>query len=177
MERSLVVYIAMSLDGYIAAPNDDLSFLSSVEQEGEDYGYTAFLNSVDTVILGRKTYDKVISMGVEAPHADKTTYVITRTAQAAKGNTQFYTSDVEQLVKQLKAQSGKTIFCDGGAQIVNLLLEKKLVDQIIVSIIPVLLGQGVRLFNDQGKTQTLQLVNEKAFEKGLVQLHYKVVKV
>jgi dihydrofolate reductase len=78
MERKLVLYIAMSLDGYIAAENDDLSFLSAVEQEGEDYGYAEFINTIDTIILGRKTYDKVISMGHPYPMHGEKVYVITR---------------------------------------------------------------------------------------------------
>lgn len=65
-----MLYIAASLDGYIAKPNDDLSFLDQVAQEGEDYGYADFIRTVDTVIVGRKTYDKVISMGYPFPHTD-----------------------------------------------------------------------------------------------------------
>jgi dihydrofolate reductase len=75
--RKLLIYIATSLDGYIAATGDDLSFLSVVQKEGEDYGYHDFIKTVDTVILGRRTYDWVTSQ-VDFPHADKETYVITR---------------------------------------------------------------------------------------------------
>ncbi|MEI7504924.1 MAG: dihydrofolate reductase, partial [Paludibacter sp.] len=71
--RKVILYIAMSLDGYIAKPNDDLSFLSMVQQEGEDYGYTDFVNTVDTVIMGRKTYDWVMTQVPEFPHNDKAT--------------------------------------------------------------------------------------------------------
>lgn len=83
----------MSLDGYIAKPGDDLSFLSLVEQEGEDYGYTEFINSVNTVILGRRTYDWVMTQAERFPHADKKCYVITRTARPDIGLTSFYTGD------------------------------------------------------------------------------------
>ena len=111
--RNVVVYIACSLDGYIAKPNDDLSFLSIVEQEGEDYGYSAFINTVDTVFIGRKTYDWVMQQVPTFPHADKESYVITRTARPAEGNTSFYTGDVKTLVTQLKEKEGKNIFVDG----------------------------------------------------------------
>ena len=67
MNRKLCLYIAMSLDGYIAKHDGDISFLSTVEQEGEDYGYSKFIESVDTVIIGRKTYDKILSMGNDLP--------------------------------------------------------------------------------------------------------------
>jgi len=76
--RKLILYIACSLDGYIAKPNDDLGFLNRVQKEGEDYGYNDFVSTVDTVIVGRKTYDWVTGQGFEFPHSDKETYIITR---------------------------------------------------------------------------------------------------
>ena len=82
--RKLTVYIAMSLDGFIAKPGDDLSFLTRVEKEGEDYGYSSFYARIDTVIMGRKTYDWVYSMTNEAPHSDKKLYVFTRQTELAK---------------------------------------------------------------------------------------------
>lgn len=102
--RKVILYIATSLDGYIAQPNDDLGFLSIVEQEGQDYGYADFVKTVDTAIVGRKTYDKVISMGVDFPHADKDTYIITRTPRPNIGNVKFYTGDqtlVEVIFKRV----------------------------------------------------------------------------
>jgi dihydrofolate reductase len=171
--RKLILYIATSLDGYIAKPNDDLSFLSVVEQEGQDYGYADFIDTVDAVIVGRKTYDKVLSMGVDFPHADKDAYIITRTPRPAIGNVKFYTGNLKALVENLKAQAGKNIFCDGGAEIVNELLKEQLFDELIISVIPTLVGSGTKLFNDGRPEQKLELVSVKSFEKGLTQLHYK----
>ena len=171
--RKLTLYIAMSLDGYIAKPNDDLSWLSIVEAEGEDYGYRDFIATVDTVILGKRTYDKVLSMGVGFPHEDKDCYVITRTPQAPIGNIKFYTGDLQELVTKLKAEEGGTIFCDGGAQVVKMLLQHQLIDEFIISIIPILLGDGIRLFHAGIPEQQVQLVNTKSYKSGLVQLHYK----
>ncbi len=171
--RQVILYIAMSLDGYIAKPNDDLSFLSIVEKEGEDYGYADFVSTVDTVILGRKTYDWVIKQVGEFPHADKNAYIITRTARPTIGKTVFYTGDLTNLVIKLKSENGKNIFCDGGAEIVNDLLKNDLLDEIIISVIPILVGNGTRLFKDGRLEQKLQLVNVKTFDTGLTQLHYK----
>lgn len=171
--RKLILYIATSLDGYIAKPNDDLSFLSVVEQEGQDYGYADFIDTVDAVIVGRKTYDKVLSMGVDFPHADKDAYIITRAPRPAIGNVKFYTGNLKALVENLKAQAGKNIFCDGGAEIVNELLKEQLFDELIISVIPTLVGSGTKLFNDGRPEQKLELVSVKSFEKGLTQLHYK----
>jgi dihydrofolate reductase len=84
--RKVIVYLAASLDGYIAGPNGDMSFLDSVQQEREDYGYFQFTESVDTVVMGRKTYDWVMGQVPEFPHADKKTYIITRTERPQQGN-------------------------------------------------------------------------------------------
>lgn len=172
-KRSLILYIAMSLDGYIAKPNDDLSFLSIVEQEGQDYGYADFIKTVDAVIVGRKTYDKVISMGFDFPHADKDAYVITRTLRPNVGAVKFYTGDLKALVNKLKAENGKNIFCDGGAEIVNQLMQDDLIDEFIISVIPIFVGNGTKLFTDGRPEQKLTLVSVKSFDKGLTQLHYK----
>ena len=163
----------MSLDGYIATKDNSLDFLSMVEQEGEDYGYNNFVKSVDAVIIGRKTYEKVISMGYEYPHTDKDVYILTRTAKPSVGNFKFYSSNLSQLVIDLKKQSGKNIYCDGGAEIANELIKNDLIDEYIISVIPILLGDGIKLFKNGRPKQTLELVLTKQFDKGLTQLHYK----
>ena len=171
--RKVILYIAMSLDGYIAKPNDDLGFLSIVAKEGEDYGYEKFVSSIDTVILGRKTYDWVMKQVEIFPHANKKTFVITHHKNPNIGNINFYNGNLEDLINTLKSESGKNIFCDGGAQIVNELLKKSLIDEFIISIIPIMLGSGTKLFNEGIPEQQLQLLNVKTFETGLVQLYYK----
>jgi dihydrofolate reductase len=176
-DRKVILYIASSLDGYIAKPNDDLSFLSIVQKDGEDYGYTDFVNSVDTVILGRKTYDWIMTQVPEFPHADKETYIITRTKRSSIGKTNFYTGKLKDLISRLKNDKGKNIFIDGGAEIVNELLKENLIDEFIISIVPVLLGDGIRLFKDGRPEQLLKLVSVKSFDTGLAQLHYKRVDI
>jgi dihydrofolate reductase len=176
MSRKVVVYIAASVDGYIAAPDGDLSFLSKVEKEGEDYGYGAFIATVDTVVVGKNTYEKVLSMGYPFPHADKEAYIITRTERATEGTINFYTGDVVDLVAELKEKNGKTIFIDGGAFVVNRLLQHGLVDELYLSYIPVLLGDGISLFKQGNPLQKLEPQTVKTFDTGLVQLHYRFIK-
>jgi dihydrofolate reductase len=171
-ERKVILYIASSLDGYIAKPNNDLSFLSLVQQEGQDYGYAEFIDTVDTVILGRKTYDWVMTQVKEFPHAQMDSYIITRTPRQNIGKIKFYTGNLKELVLRLKQESGKNIFIDGGAEIVNALLKEKLIDQIYLSIVPILLGDGVRLFKEGLPEQNLRLINSNRFETGLIQLQY-----
>jgi dihydrofolate reductase len=173
--RKLSLYIATSLDGYIAKPNDNLSFLKIVEKEGEDYGYDEFTANIDTIILGRKTYDWVRSeIGTSHyDNGDRDVYVITRTAKPDAGRTKFYTGNLCDLVQHLKSGNGKDIFCDGGAEIVNELLKYDLIDEFIISVVPVLVGDGIKLFKDGRPEQMLELVESKAFDTGLVQLKYK----
>jgi dihydrofolate reductase len=170
--RKLSLYIAMSVDGYIAKTKDDLSFLSIVQEDGQDYGYSDFIKTVDTVILGRKTYDWVIKQVSHFPHSDKETYVITRSSKPDVGKTKFYSGDLNDLVRKLKSKSGKNIFCDGGAEVVYSLMKDNLIDEYIISVIPIFLGEGIRLFKDGRTEAKLMLVNCKSFKKGLVQLHY-----
>ena len=173
--RKLSLFIATSLVGYIAKPNDDLSFLKLVEKEGEDYGYAEFTANIDTIILGRRTYDWVLRE-IGTSHYDngeRNVYVITRTEKQSVGNTKFFTGNLTELVQQLKSENGKNIYCDGGAEIVNELLISDLIDEFIVSIVPVLVGDGTRLFKDGRPEQQLELVNTKTFDTGLIQLHYK----
>lgn len=171
-KRKLILYIAMSLDGYIAKPNDDLSFLSLVGKEGEDYGYADFVSTVDTVIMGRRTYDWVTKQ-VDFPHADKDAFIITRSSRPNIGKTVFYAGDLSELVRNLKAEEGKNIFCDGGAELVNELLKDDLIDEFMISVIPVLVGDGIKLFKDGRPEQKLKLLQVKTFDTGLTQLHYK----
>ncbi len=173
--RKLSLFIATSLDGYIAQPNDDLSFLKLVEKEGEDYGYAVFTDTIDTLIVGRKTYDYVLKE-IGSSHYDngqRNVYVITRTQRPDAGRTIFYTGNLAELVKRLKSEKGKNIYCDGGAEIINELLKSDLIDEFIISIIPVMVGNGTRLFKDGRPWQQLELLNTKVFDTGLAQLHYR----
>jgi dihydrofolate reductase len=173
--RTLAIFIATSLDGYIAKPNDDLSFLKQVEKEGEDYGYGKFTENVDTIILGRKTYDWVMKeIGTSHyDNGDRDVFVITRKERASTGRTTFYTGDFISFIKGLKNKEGQIIYCDGGAEVINELLKHDLVDELTISVIPVLLGDGTRLFKDGRPEQLLELVSAKSYDTGLTQLHYR----
>ncbi len=100
-------------------------------------------------------------------------YVITRTPRPNVGRTTFYTGNLSDLVKQLKSENGKNIYCDGGAEVINELLKNDLIDEFIISIVPVLLGNGTRLFKDGRPEQLLELVKVKTFDTGLTQVHYR----
>ena len=171
-QRKVILYIAMSLDGYIASPDNGLEFLSMVEEKDQDYSYKDFVNTVDTVIVGRKSYEKVLSMGMEYPLSNKDLYIMTRTPRPAVGSTKFYTGNLKELVLNLKSQKGKSIYVDGGAEIANEMMMDNLIDEFYISVIPILLGNGISLFNNSRPQLPLKLVSTKSYNKGLVQLHY-----
>ena len=164
----------MSLDGFIATKNDDISWLSIVEKEGEDYGYKEICNRVDTYIIGRKTYDVILQLtDGKFPQAEQfNCYVITGQERKDENGITFYNGNIEELINNLKSRPGKDIYCDGGGQIVKLLMKENLIDEYIVSIIPIILGDGKRLF--LGGTDCINLKAKPAryFNTGLVQLHY-----
>lgn len=172
--RKVVLYISMSLDGFIATKDDDLSWLSVVEQEGEDYGYFKMAERADAYIVGRATYDVVCNLldGKFPQGAQYDCYVITRQERESENGVTFYNGPIEDLVRDLRTKPGKDIYCDGGGMIVKLLQEKDLIDEYIVSVIPVLLGDGKRLFIGGTDQLPLTCVSAKKYDSGLVQLHY-----
>lgn len=171
-----ILYIACSLDGYIAGENEDLSFLDSVEKHGEDYGYSAFMKTIDTVIMGKTTYDWIIRNAPEYQHENKETYIITHRPLSDSDNERnthlkSFSGDLASLVSKLKAD-GKSLFIEGGSQIILQLMKEKLIDEYYIAIIPVLLGKGTLLFSPGFPTQKLHLAELKSYDTGLVHLHY-----
>jgi dihydrofolate reductase len=170
--RKVILYIAMSLDGYIAREDGDISFLSVVDSPGEDYGYNDFIQSVDTVIMGRKTYDTVMSFGIDFPHAGRECYVLSRTRTGADENVKYYNGDIADLIADIRKEEGMNIFCDGGSEVVFELMKNNLIDKFIVSVIPILLGKGIPLFKSGIPETYLKLTRSVSFPSGLVQLWY-----
>ncbi|CZR02526.1 dihydrofolate reductase family protein [Trichococcus ilyis] len=174
-KRNVKVYIAVSLDGYIAHSDGNLDWLESVARPDEDYGYAAFIKTIDTVIMGRKTYEKVLSFGGGFPHAERDCYVLTRTERAPDGQVHFYSGPIEGLLDQIRRKPGKDIFIDGGSEAIDLFRKKGLIDSYTVSLIPILLGEGISLFKESQKELPLKLVDAATFDSGLVQLTYEPI--
>jgi len=172
-ERRVVVFIAMSLDGYISKLDGDISFLSAIEQDGEDYGYSEFIKSVDTVIMGRKTFDLGFETGFDSPHPDKEVYILSGSERAENGLAKYFKGSLKGLVTDLKGSPGKNIYCDGGAEVINALLSENLIDELLISIVPVMLGDGISLFKSGRPDSEMELINTMHYNNGLVQLHYK----
>lgn len=172
--RKLIVFISMSLDGFLATEDDGLDWLQKVEKEGEDYGYADFTSEVDTYIVGRRTYDIVKDLeGYNPATKYDRCYVITRQEIPTENNVIFYNGDIQKLIADLKKQPGKNIYCDGGGQIVQLLMQHNLIDEYIVSVIPTILGSGKRLFLGGTPAIDIELLRSQQYDTGLVQLHYR----
>jgi dihydrofolate reductase len=173
--RKVILYIAQSLDGFIAGEDGDISWLSIVETPGEDYGYGDFIKTVDTVIMGRKTYDKVLSFWTGFPHRDRKCYVVSSTRKGRDENAEFYSGKIGELIESLKKEEGGNIFIDGGAEVVRELREENRIDEYVISILPVFIGKGVRLFADTERKADLELLECRRYDSGLVQLKYCVI--
>lgn len=170
-KSNVILYIAASLDGFIAGENDDLSFLKRVEKDGEDYGYKEFIDTIDVVITGKITYEWVLKNVHEDYYFQKETYVITHQPLQEKRNVKFYSGDLSKLITKLKDTEHKRIFIEGGTEIIHQLMLENLIDEYYISYIPVILGNGKRLFKEGIPTQNLKLISSTKFDTGLVQLH------
>lgn len=172
-KRKVILYIAQSLDGFIADETGRIDWLSVVERPGEDYGYGDFIKNIDTVIMGRRTYETLLSFGIEFPHKDMECYVMSTTLEGINPNVEFFNGDIGDLMRMLELEEGKDIFIDGGSEVIRELRERDLIDEYIISIVPIMLGKGTRLFKDTSNRRQLKLVESRAFESGLVQVRYE----
>jgi dihydrofolate reductase len=164
------VFIAASLDGFIARPDGGIDWLSRVERPGEDYGYGKFHGSIDALIVGRKTYE--MALGFPSwPYAGKRCVVLTHAPRASKHGEEFYSGPPQNLVARLTGERTRRAYVDGGA-VIQQFLAARLITDLTLSIIPVLLGDGMRLFGKTGEDLPLRLVSSRAFDSGLVQLEY-----
>ncbi len=172
--REIKLFIVSSLDGYIARENEDVSWLFS----NENYGYKKFYDSIDTVIMGRKTYEKALELE-EQPFKEKKCYIFTKNTtttaslHTSKQNIKVINNVIE-FVEDLVNSDGKDIWLVGGTDIISLLINANLVNDIILSIHPLILGNGLPLFKDIKRQVNLKLVNSITFKSGLIQMCYRI---
>ncbi|MBE9913544.1 dihydrofolate reductase [Paenibacillus donghaensis] len=147
-DNKVVLYIAMSLDGYIALPDGSVDWLFDVKGDGGDNGYADFYATVGTLIMGRGTYDEVLKLSDEFPYAGKPCYVTTRTpSQYEKSPHVTFTDEkLTELVPRLKQQSSGNVWLVGGGQLVQDFMQEGLMEEAVIAVIPKVLGQGIPLF-------------------------------
>lgn len=172
--RKVVLYIAMSLDGYIADSTGKVDWLNGHGSEEEDVEtYSAFIMDVDTVIMGWNTYHQVtteLSPG-EWVYKGLTTYVITHRKLFPTENIKFVQDNPCRVIEQLKSEEGKAIWICGGASIIHPLMQGGLIDEYYISIIPTILGSGIRLFEEIQSEIKLKLVRIQSYN-GITELVY-----
>jgi dihydrofolate reductase len=169
--RRFQLFIATSLDGYIAGPGGDLSWLF----HDADYGYTPFYARVDTVLMGRRTYETARSFP-EWPYAGRKAVVFSRRGELAiaSPDTVATARPPSDVVAELRARDGGALWLVGGGELARACFDADLVDDLIVSIHPLLLGSGTPLVPSGTRRTPLTLVAERRFPSGLMQLAYRV---
>ncbi|PAV29159.1 hypothetical protein CIL05_12225 [Virgibacillus profundi] len=172
-KRNLVLFIATSLDGYIATKDESLDWLFSVEGEG-DNGYSEFYDTVETVLIGKKTYDWIMRHETEEfPYKNKECYVFTRSTVEDTEDVSFINGDIASFINQLKSQEGKNIWIVGGGELLQTFIKEKLVDEIILTVAPTIIGNGIPLFREGEYQLDLSLKGTRNFNQ-FVELHYIV---
>ena len=171
--RKIILYIATSLDGYIARENGDVDWLEQFEKSGENYGYQEFYKAIDITIMGNKTYKQVLRFG-EFPYKDKRNIVLTRRIEIGDAKfVEYINQNVIEFIKDLKVQDGKDIWLIGGAEIIELLHNNDLIDEYIIFIMPVSLGKGIPLFSLKANPSNFKLTFHKAYKSGVIHLVYE----
>ena len=171
------VFIATSLDGYIARKDGSIDWLESVEPlEGEDYGYRAFMDGVDTIAVGRNTFD-TIARFPSWPYEDKRVVVLTSRPLAlpayAPAGLVTSADDVQMLYSRLEREGACRVYVDGGRTIQQF-LSAGWIDDMTITVLPILLGGGIPLFGSMGVEQRLRLVSFREYSNGFLQARYAV---
>lgn len=171
---TILLYIATSIDGYIATKDGGVEWLSVVDGSGSDYGYHAFYDSVDALIMGSKTYQQILDFG-EWPYPGKPSYILTRQAlESSRDDVIFISEEPLDLMRRLEAEGMQRVWMVGGGQIVASFIKSGLIDEYIISIVPILLGEGIPLFQAPLPEMSLEVVESTLYSSsGLLQVHYK----
>ena len=175
--RSIIVHIASSADGFIARPDGDLEWLTSRPAPAGFYGMDAFVKSIDTKLLGRKTYEESLRLGAKF-NAKSPTIVFSRQAPPADAplGVEFVNGPIGPFVSHLREQPGKDIWLMGGGEIIASFLDEQAIDEFVVSVVPVFIGDGIPLIARRHRHVPLELQSVERFDDGMVQLHYRVQK-
>lgn len=177
------VYIATSVDGFIAREDGDIEWLHNSGQgsvkEGEDFGYEAFMSSVDALVIGRNSYEKVLSFDGKWPYGGKPVFVLTTRGVAIPDEISSTVTSLSGtpgvIIDKLAKLGHHHLYLDGGKTIQGF-LEADLVDELTITRIPILIGSGIPLFGPLSNDIRLKHVKTKSYNNGFVQTRYKVLK-
>lgn len=172
-ERKVILYLTESLDGFIAEPDGGTKWLSRLNSSAADAAYQTFYQQIDTVLMGRKTYQRALRLAGTYPYQDKESYVFSTTLHDTDDPTTVVAGNIPEFVRQLKAKKGHDIWLVGGADIFTELLKANLIDQLIITIAPVLLGDGISLVTSNLTDVPLKLETTAQHDQ-FVTLTYRV---
>ena len=171
----IILYIAASLDGFIARNDGDISWLDKYHGGSEDYGYADFYRKIGACIMGARTYEKALTLTGGIDSQMPTFVFTTRQLPVLPGaDVTFYYGGLPQLLKIIKKKTTKDIWLVGGGELARSFLKEGLIDDIILSIIPIILGEGISLFGNMKKAIDLDLVKAISYLSAIVQTHYSV---
>lgn len=177
-QRKVILYIAQSLDGYIARSNHKLDWLPQSMASNMESFYQNFSQKIDTVLMGRQTYEQITTVlsPNEWLYTHYHSYIWTHGSYSSTKNITFTDDDIVEFVSKLKTQEGKDIWVLGGAHLAHPLIKEGLIDDYMITIVPVILGEGISLFKrEPSPTQFLQL--QQCFDaQGMIQTHYTVLR-
>ena len=170
-----IVFIATSLDGYIADRNGGLDFLQSVPNPDNDQlGFPEFMDSIDALVMGRKTYETVLGFGGNWPYT-KPVFVLTNTLTSLPehllGKVELVDGPIKELVQSLNQRGYSNLYIDGG-QLIQSFLKEDMIDELIISQIPVLIGGGVPLFGELGCHLMFEHHETEVMLNAIVRSHY-----
>ena len=169
--RKLVYYMAASLDGYIARRDGSIDWLPAPRPR-QDYGYAKFLERIDELIIGRKTYEQMLTVGPWS-YGERKCHVLSRKwAGHRDAHADFTDTGAATLLRRLRKQPGRDIWLVGGGESAHAFFAAGVVDEIIVTLVPMLVGHGLPLFLPQAESSGWRLRASRVFPEGLVQLHY-----
>lgn len=174
--KKVVLYIAMSLDGYIADKNGGVSWLVGENKDDHTSSYNEFINTVDTIIMGQNSYNQ-ITTELSPDHwvyEGLQTYVLTHRSLISRREIEFTDDGVDDLINRIRVQavnSEKDIWLCGGADVVHQFMEKDLIDRYHITIIPTILGAGIRLFKKLDQPLLLKLISNESYN-GMVDMVY-----
>lgn len=172
--KKIILYIAASLDQRIAEPDGGLDWLTGFPNpEKTDYKYHDLLASVDTVIMGGKTYRELLNMDVIWPYPNQHTYVVSHHDWGTKENISFITENIIETIYELRNQEGKDIWLVGGGELISMLLAADLVDEMRITYIPIILGKGIPLFPEQPKESKWELTGNKTYNSDVLMVEYR----
>ncbi len=173
--RKVIVHIGTSADGYIARPDGDLEWLTSRPKPEGFYGMGDFMRSIDTKLIGRRTYEASRRMGAKFDSKDRT-FVFSRQARPADApsSVEFVNGAIGPFVSRLREQPGKDIWLMGGGDLIASFLDENAIDEFFVTVAPVFIGDGIPLIARRHRHVPLDLQSVERFADGVVQLHYRV---